>query len=188
MPESKNNFAVMMWRILPIALLVGVRLFSHWKSGYLANVWGAEVGLTIGYVLGWLLVGADHFFYASVSNPHELTSQLIKKELQNKNWKRALAILRETGGEKVKLPIRNILSAFVMTGVGLWMSGSGGNLLAIGTCLGLTVRLYSEIIMDKEYQKWYWVFARPFNESEHKGLLMAWGLVLMWQWSMLARG
>lgn len=179
---------IWLWRVLPIALLMGFRIFKHFQSGYLGALWSSDLLLVIGWVIGWLLAEADHLFYATMCNPQELTCQRVRSEIGAKNWRNAWGILKQTEAERTKLPIRNILTAFVMTGVGLWLALSGASTLASGTALGFSVRLFSEILNDRDYHNWYWLFARKFEEAEHKGLLAAWSVALIWQWTTLARG
>ncbi len=174
--------------MLPIAVLLVLRLLRHYQSGYLGALWWGDLLLVVGWIIGWFLAEADHLFYATMCNPHELTCQRVRTEIGNKNWRNAWGILKQTESERTRLPIRNILTAFVMTGVGLWLVTSGASLLAAGTCFGFSIRLFSEILSDNDHQKWYWLFARKFEEVEHRGLMIAWGLILIWQWSMLARG
>ena len=97
-------------------------------------------------------------------------------------------MLSDTKSERTKLPLRNMLTAFVLTGVGVWVITSSASLLAAGLCLGFSVRLFSEVISDADYNKWYWIFARKFNDTEHKGLMMAWGIILLWLWWIVVRG
>jgi hypothetical protein len=177
-----------LWGILPILSLVGIRVYEHYASKILVRVWPEDLLLVLGWVVGWLLADADYLFYALVTNPQEMTSQRIRQELKNRSWGRAWEMISETKKELTKLPIRNILTAFVMTGVGVWVVSSSSSLIAAGLCLGFCVRLFSEMLTDVNYKRWYWLFARDFLESEHRGLLLAWGIVLIWQWSVLIRG
>ena len=185
---GKGSLAVWMWRLVPIAGLIGVRLVKHIAADFLPVNLLADGWLLVGWILGWLLADSDHWFYALVCNPHELSCQRVKGELGKKDLKNAWAILVETAHERTQLPIRNVLTAFVMTGVGVWLTMSYGSLIAVGLCLGFAVRLFSEVLAEPDYQKWYWVFSRKFAASEHKGLMIGWGIVLIWQWLVLARG
>ncbi len=182
------DLKVWAWRAGPILLILAVRVFRQWQAGYLNRMWTGDLNLLIGWVLGWFLADADHLFYATMCNPQELTCQRVRQEAGKRNWRRMWGILEETKGERTKLPIRNILTAFVMTGVGWWMISSGASLLASGMCLGFSIRLFSEIVTDPDYGSWYWLFARPFSREEHRGLVIAWGSVLIWLFMMLVRG
>jgi hypothetical protein len=179
---------VWLWRVLPILSVFSARVYSHWAGKYLNRMWFNDVLLVIGWILGWLLAEADHFFYALVSNPQELSSQKIIQEIKNKDWKKIWQVIRDTKSDRVKLPIRNILTAFVMTGVGLWVVTSGSSLVAAGLCLGFSVRLFSEALTDPDFKNWYWLFTREFTLTEHHGVMMGWGIILIWQWWMLIRG
>jgi hypothetical protein len=185
---KKYVSSVWVWRLVPIGVLLAIRLVKEYQAGYLGVLWPGNLWLLAGWTVGWFLADADHLFYATMCNPQELTCQRVRAEIGNKNWRNAWGILKQTENERTRLPIRNILTGFVMTGVGLWLISSGASLLAAGTTFGFSVRLFSEVLFDIDYQKWYWLFAKKFELSEHQGLLLAWGAVLIWQWSMLARG
>lgn len=186
--KQNDSGLVWMWRILPIGAVTIVRLIKHFQTGYFSSLWPGDLSLVLGWVIGWFLAEADHLFYATMCNPQELTCQRVRSEFGKKNWKNAWGILKQTEFERTRLPIRNILTAVVMTGVGLWLITSRASLLAAGTCFGFSIRLFSEILVDKSPQNWYWLFTRKFEETEHRGILMAWALILIWQLSMLARG
>ncbi len=176
------------WRVLPVAVVVVARIVLQIQAGYFEEVWLGDLILILGWFIGWLMADADHIFYAVVCSPQELTCQRVRTELGNKNFLKAWRILQDTADEREKLPIRNMLTAIVMTGVGFWIISSGGSLLAAGTTFGFAVRLFSEILPDRYFQRWYWVFSRKFEEVEHKGIMMGWGVMLLWQMWTLIRG
>lgn len=147
-----------------------------------------DLNLVIGWVIGWLLAEADHLVYATMCNPQELTCQRVRAEMDKKNWRNAWKMLEETKFERNKLPIRNILTLISMTGVGIWVVSSSGSLLASGLVFGFCVRLFSELIFDTDYKKWYWIFAREFSLPEHKGFLGAITFGIILQWWYLIRG
>jgi hypothetical protein len=162
----KLSLKTWLWGVAPAGVMFVVRLFDHWRGGYIQHVWVSDVLLIAGWVLGWMLVEGDRLFYGP----------------------KMREALKSFEAESIQPAIRNMLTAFVMTGVGIWVISSSSSLLAAGTCLGFAVRLFSEIIGDGDYQKWYWVFARQFTREEHRGLMIAWGLVLIWLWQLLVRG
>jgi hypothetical protein len=184
----KKSDGGLAYRLVPVLILIGVRVYRHYQMQALPRMWFLDLSLLVGWVLGWWLAEADDLFYVLMCAPHEVTGQRVKKELMNKNWQRALAILGETKGERTKLPIRNVLTGFVMTGVGLWLASSSASLVAAGMCVALGTKLFLQLVMDKDYKSWYWPFAREFSFGEHQGLVAAWGIILLWQWSILLRG
>lgn len=177
-----------LWRVLPIGTVLVVRLIEQVRGGFLWNALLIDLSLVVGWVGGWFLAEADHLLYATMCNPHELTCQRVKQEIERKDWRRMWGILEETKGERTKLPIRNILTAFVMVGLGIWVVTSSGSPLAAGLVFGFGVRLFSDILSAADYKKWYWIFAREFSQTEHQGLMMAWAGGLIWQWLVLLRG
>lgn len=177
-----------MWQVAPIAILLVVQIWRQIQSGLIGRMWFMDIALLAGWVLGWLLVEAEGLFYVYVTNPHELNSQRVQAEIAKKNWRGAWDLLESTKHEHKKLPIRNILTVFVITGLGIWVVTSSGSFLASGLVLGFLVRLLSEILTDSDYKSWYWIFARDFSKTEHQGLLAAWIIGLIWIWFTLLRG
>jgi hypothetical protein len=188
MRENESKAEKWLWGAVPIIALFAARVYHHVNEGIFSRIWLDDILLVFGWAAGWFLADADHLFYALVSNPHEMTSQRILQEIKNRNWKKILEIINDTKSERTQLPIRNVLTAFVMMGVGLWVISSSASLLAAGLCLGFSVRLFSEILADKNFKNWYWLFAREFSQTEHWGVILAWGAVLIWQFWILIRG
>jgi hypothetical protein len=188
MREKLSRAEKWLWGVIPILVIAAIRLYNHYTGGLLSRIWFDDLLLVAGWVMGWFLAEADYWFYALVSNPQEMTSQKVRQELKNRSWKKAWEILSNTKNELTELPIRNVLTAFVITGVGMWVISSSSSMLASGLCLGFSIKLFSEMVVDKNYKSWYWLFAREFTESENRGLLVAWGAVLLWQLSILMRG
>ncbi len=164
-----------------IVLVVGIRVFL--RQEYLANVL-----LTVGWVLGYVLAEADDWFYVAVCNPQELSCQRIRHEIQTKNWRNAWGLLKSTTSERQRLPIHNVITALVIMGAGLWMVTSGGNALAMGLVTGLCVRLFMDFVTDVNFGRWYWVFSRSFLPSENKLIKIIWGGLLFVQLAFLIRG
>ena len=182
------NPTTWMWRIIPIGSILAVKVIEQVASKVFLRLALLDVSLLAGWILGWMMTELENLLYAMVCDPQEQSCQRVKSEIQKKNWGKLWQVLQETKFERAKMPVRNVLTAFVMTGVGLWVVTSSGSLLASGLVFGFCVRLFSEILADRDYKKWYWVFAREFGESEHKAVLLAWGAGLFWQWFSLIRG
>ncbi len=177
-----------LWRVVPIVFVLIAKIWRQWQSEVIGRTWWLDVSLLVGWVLGWALAEADHLIYATMCNPQELTCQRVKAEIDKRQWGKAWQMLQETKLERTRLPVRNILTGFVMTGVGIWIVTSSGSLLASGIVFGFGIRLFSEILFDADYKKWYWVFAREFTDTEHRSLMAAWAAGLAWQWLALMRG
>jgi hypothetical protein len=184
----KADAGTWVWRVLPIGSVLVSKVVDQLSRGILWRALFVDLSLLAGWIVGWLIVEADHLFYATMCNPQELTCQRVKKEFEKKDLKRMWGILQETKFERTKLPIRNVLTGFVMTGLGIWVVISSGNVFASGLVFGFGIRLLSEFLADRDYRKWYWIFAREFSESEHRGIVLAWMGGLIWQWLALLRG
>lgn len=141
---------------------------------YIGNIL-MVVGWGIGYVLGEL----DHLFYAYACNPQELSCQRVRREIEKKDWKNAWGILKETAGERTRLPVHNVLTGLIVAVVGIWTITSSGSLLASGVVLGLGTRLLFTFWQEKDYAKWYWIFARQFTLREHNLIKWVWAALLL---------
>lgn len=185
MKNINDHLRERLWQVVPIGLMIFIRLIRDIIGrGGMGNKWIGELLLAAGWVLGNLLTELDHVFYATVCNPQELTCQRIKKEVEAKNWRNAWGLLQSTKSERTKLPIRNMLTVAVILGLGIWVISSNANYLAMGVVLGLTFKLFSEVWGQKDelqWKKWYWLFARDFSETEHRGFVIAWIAVLAWE-------
>ena len=162
------------WRVVaPVLIIVLIRLIR--QIGLIGDwrMWAGNLVLVAGRVIGWLLVEGDHLLYALACDPANPTCSMVKTYLQKRQWKAAWEALEKTKAERTKLPIKNMLTALVVAGVGIWVVTSSGSFLGAGVVLGLGVRLLWEMLTDEDYRKWYWVFARPFSEIEHRGLVAA---------------
>jgi hypothetical protein len=165
--------------IAPIVLLEIQKItYGFLRRKMIPINWVGDILLAAGWVMGYFLADMDHLFYATVCNPQELTCQRVRHELDNKNWRNAWGLLEATKDERVRMPIRNILTAVVVAGLGLWVVSSSGSWIAMGMVLSLNTRLFTELVTTTDRKKWYWVFARDFSDAEHRGFLIAWGLAL----------
>ena len=138
----------------------------------MSNVW-----LVLGWVIGYLLTEIDDLFYAYICNPEDEVCQRVKTHIAAADWRRARELLVTTRGERQNLPIHNILTGLVVAAMGVWVVSSSGSLIASGAVLGLTTRLWIGALTEKNFQKWYWMFAREFSKQEHRGILGVWGVL-----------
>ena len=129
--------------------------------------------LFVGWAIGYFLSDLDDWYYALITRPHELDSQRVVGLLKTGKWREAREMVMVTRSSREKLPVHNILTGLVVGIVGWWVISSSGSFLGAGVVLGLSVRLWIGLVHETDYQKWYWVFARPFSEIEHRGLVAA---------------
>jgi len=158
-------------RSLVVVGVVGMRMVRQVE-------WVGNGMLVLGWVIGYMLTEIDDLFYAYICNPEDGTCQRVKTHIAAADWRRARDVLVATRGERQNLPIHNILTGLVVAAVGVWVVTSSGSLIASGAVLGLTTRLFIGALMEKNYQKWYWMFAREFTATEHKTVMAVWGLLL----------
>ncbi|MBI2008326.1 hypothetical protein HYS82_01585 [Candidatus Amesbacteria bacterium] len=162
-------------RSLLVAGVIGIRLIRQ-----IGPIWG-NVWLTVGWVIGYLLTEIDDLFYVYICNPRDEVCQRVKTHIAAADWRRAREVLVATRGERQNLPVHNILTGLVVAAVGVWVISSLGSLVAAGAVLGLTTRLFVGALGEKNFEKWYWMFAREFRVVEHKVILGVWGVLLALQ-------
>jgi len=166
------------WQLVPIGIVTAVRLvyqvlaavkIEGWKGQlqYWPGVLLADGLLVLGWIIGWMIADLDKYV----------------AKYGGKNLKEAGKSL-----EQWSAGVRNVLTIGVLMVAGFWVVSSTGNLLAIGLVLGLQVRLFSEMTGTKEYNKWYWVFARSFSEGENKVFLIVWAIMMIIQALFVVRG
>ena len=177
-----------MWQLIVGGIILVGRIIGQYNSVDWLSIVVDKLFFVVGWGIGYLLAEADDMFYATVCSPQELTCQRVKSEMTQRNWKNAWGILKSTKGERTKLPIKNMLTAYVIAIVGVWVATSSRSVLAGGIVLSLGVRLFIDAIKERDFTKWYWVFARPFSMKEHRILMGVWGLLLAVQFFVLLRG
>jgi hypothetical protein len=165
------------WGVGPVVVVVGVSV-GKWgwrvaKMGWDRIDWGVvlssalgNVMFVVGWVLGWMLADLDKHLISRV-----------------KVGGRMVEVLSQWPGA-----VRNVLTLAAMEILGLWVISSASSPLAGGLVFGLMVRLFSEFLTERDYKKWYWVFARDFDESEHKVFRIGLAMLLVIQLFMLVRG
>lgn len=161
-------------RSLLIAGVVVVRMVREME-------WVGNGMLVVGWVIGYMLTEIDDLFYAYICNPGDEVCQRVKTHIAAADWRRARDLLVATRGERQNLPIHNVLTGLVVAALGVWVVSSSGSLVASGAVLGLTTRLFIGAMAEKNYQKWYWMFAREFRMAEHRMVLGIWGFLLALQ-------
>lgn len=156
----------MSFAVLVVILLV--RVGREWlRVGFVGVNYIGNALLVIGWIIGYLLAEIDHLFYVLVCNPQELSCMRVRNEIANRRFGSAWRMLKSTSAERTRLPVHNILTLALVAGMGIWMVTSSSSLLASGIVMGLSVRLVTELWQETNYDKWYWLFARQFNISEH---------------------
>lgn len=155
-------------------IVLGLVLVVRFVTGlnYVGNIL-----LAVGWGIGYLLAEADHFFYVLVCNPQELSCQRVRSEIDKRQWKNAWGLLQKTAGERIRMPIHNVLTGLIVVVMAIWIVTSSGSLLASGVAVGLSVRLLIEFWQVGDFRKWYWLFAREFSVNENK--------IVKWVWSGL---
>jgi len=172
-PVAGSMLGVGANKALPMLALVAVkaaRLAGMQGLGALGfGFWFANLQLVIGWVIGWALADIDHVFYAVTCDPKEETCQRVKREIDLRRWKGAWKILEMTASERVKMPIRNMVTLTIIGVMGLWIATSTASITAAGLVFGLGVRLTIEMWqLKRKYQDWYWLFKREFVWVEHR--------------------
>lgn len=139
--------------VLAVVFLVRVTL-GFVRSGSLP--WITWLLLAGGWGIGYFLV--------------ELEGKLAVGKLKQ--------YLGEVLTDRERSPFRNVLTGVIVAVLAVWMVNSSGNLLGIGVVTGIAVRLYADMLNDRNQKRWYWIFAREFNDKEQKVVKIVWGIIL----------
>lgn len=169
----------MAWGVLGLVLVVRI-IREYLGVGFGGINYMGSLLLAVGWGIGYWLADIDHLFYALVCNPQELSCMRVKQLLVNRSWSAAWKMLKETQGERIRMPIHNTLTGLIMTVMAIWTVTSSGSLLASGVAVGLSVRLLIEFWRAADYTKWYWLIARPIVAGENKIVKWVWtGLTIL---------
>ncbi len=139
--------------VLAVVFLIRVTLEFMRTGGW---NWMGLIMLVAGWVIGYLLVKLER--------------------------KLAVGKLKQYLGEVLanceRSPVRNVLTGVVIAVLAVWMVKSSGNMLGIGVVTGIAVRLYADMLNDRNQKRWYWIFAREFSGKEQKIIKIVWGVIV----------
>lgn len=134
----------------------------------------SDLLLIVGLIIGFAMAELDHWLYALMCNPQEVACLRVRGEIQAFRLKNAWEMLQQTKAERTKLPVRNALTGLIVAGLGVWLVTSSGSLLAAGIVFGLNIKLLTDFLTDPDYNKWYWLVARPITPLENRFVKWAW--------------
>ena len=185
LPGTFNVLRMAFGRAMPIIALTAVKAARlagmNGLSALNFQFWWVNLQAAIGWVLGWGLANLDNVFYAVTCNSREETCQRVKREIDLKRWKSAWRILEMTAGEREQMPVRNVVTLFVVGVMGVWLMTSTVSIVALGMCFGLGARLILELWQLKRWQKWYWIIKREFTLVEHRVVVLVLSGMLVYQ-------
>ena len=117
--------------------LVLVTLFRwdwHWNL-----LW-----LWLGGLVGTFLLDIDHLLYTLVFYPHELTSIRVKRLFQQRHFKEALILLKDTIGERTKLSFHNALFQPIFYVFCFFVLTSTDSLFGAGLVMAMALHLLKD--------------------------------------------
>lgn len=166
---SKRSLVRWGWQSVPLGIVVGVNLLRrlwpisniNWTN--LAKVTMGAGMMVGGWVLGWML-----------------PDLVIRPEVTKR--------LPSDLGTGMERAMWNVLTLGAVLLAGLWVISSGESPISSGLVTGLGLRLYSTMLTEADYKKWYWVFTREFSMHEHKMFMVLYGILLVFQFVFLIRG
>jgi hypothetical protein len=138
-------------------------------SWHLNLIW-----LCLGGLVGAFLLDIDHLIYFLVANPHELTSQRVKRLLDQRRFKEALFLMAETRLERPKLALHNALFQIIIYVLAFFVLTSTNNLFGAGLVMGLALHLlkdeFQDLINNEEHLRtWlFWQFKFEVSLQEQK--------------------
>lgn len=166
---SKRSLLGWGWQSVPLGVVVGVNLLRRlWPITNINWVNLAKVCLGAGMMVGGWIFG------------WMLPDLVVRPEVTKR--------LPVDLGAGMGKAMWNVLTLGAVLVAGLWVISSGESPIASGLVTGLGLRLYSGMLSESDYQKWYWVFAKGFSVHEHKILMVIYGIMLVVQFVFLLRG
>ena len=147
---TTHSLVAIIWLVV-ITLL---RWSWHWN---LILIW-------LGGLVGTFLLDIDHLIYFLVTNPHELTSQRIRRFFEQRRFKEALILMADTRLERPKLALHNALFQVILYILAFFVLTSTNNLFVAGLVMGMALHLlkdeFQDLINNEEYlRNWlFWQF------------------------------
>lgn len=102
------------------------------------------LGFWVGALIGTFLLEIDHFLYVLLIQPQEVTSQRIKRLIQQRRFKKALVLLTDTREERTRLPLHNALFQVGFFGVCFFVLTSTGSLFGAGLVMAMALQLLKD--------------------------------------------
>ncbi len=125
--------------------------------------------------MGTLLIDIDHFLYALVIYPHELTSMRIRHLIDQRRFKDALILIADTQDERTKLPFHNALFQLVFYVLCFFVLTSTGSLFGSGLVMAMALHLLKDELdlllrgRDEQLQRWlFWQVKTDITLNQQK--------------------
>jgi len=123
--------------------------------GWLAIItllrWGWHLDLIwlwLGGLVGAFLLDIDHLIYFFVTNPHELTSQRVRRLFDQRHFKEGLSLMTDTVLERPRLSLHNALFQVILCILAFFVLTSTNNLFGAGLVMGLALHLLKDELQD----------------------------------------
>jgi len=119
------------------------------------------IWLWLGGLAGAFLLDIDHLIYFLITNPHELTSQRIRRLFDQRRFKEALFLMADTRLERPKLALHNALFQVILWVLAFFVLTSANNFFVAGLVMGMALHLlkdeFQDLIIDEKHLK-EWLF------------------------------
>lgn len=126
----------------------------------------------LGGLIGIFLLDIDHFLYLLLVNPHELTSQRVKRLLQQKKIKEALSLIESTVEEREKMPLHNAFFQVILFVLCFFVLTSSSNLFGAGLVMGMAFHMLKDeiffLIKGQEEKLKKWLFWQAKNDISNQ--------------------
>lgn len=137
-------------------------------------VWSLDlIWLWLGSLIGIFLLDIDHLFYLFLINPHELTSQRVRRLFQQKKIKEALALIGDTAEEREKMPLHNAFFQVILYVLCFFVLTSSANLFGAGLVMGMAFHLLKDeifhLLFGREEKLKKWLFWQLNSEVSLQG-------------------
>ncbi len=131
------------------------------------------IWLWLGALIGIFLLDIDHLLYLLVINPHELTSQRVKRFFQQRKIKEALILIGDTVEERDRMPLHNAFFQVVLYVLCFFVLTSSANLFGAGLVMGMAFHLLKDetfhLFFGREEKLKKWLFWQLNSEVSLQG-------------------
>ena len=108
------------------------------------------IWLWFGAFIGTFLIDIDHLIYLFFTNPHELTSQRVRRLWEEKHLKELIVLTFDTSEERMKLAFHNVLFQLILFILCFFVLTSTSNLFGVGLVMSMALHLLKD-----EFHEWW---------------------------------
>ena len=165
----------------PLSTIIWLALITLLRWSWHLNL----ICLWLGGLVGAFLLDIDHLIYFFVTNPHELTSQRVRRLFEQRRFKEGLFLMADTVLERPRLSLHNALFQVILCVLALFVLTSTNNLFGAGLVMSLALHLLKDEFQDlkkdaNHLRNWlFWQFKFEVSLQNQKIYLVLMTLIFI---------